>query len=148
LTHGSVSAAHEAWLTAIADTNVMAYFLLATPAFYAESERFWNRTPLVAAPAHWQAEFANLIWIALRHKVITPRDVNEKLSLAELLPINSMEVAPLWRGALELSIASGVAVYNTLFVELATQQGCRLVTFDKGVLRAFPRVACRPDALD
>ena len=42
------------------------------------------------------------------------------------------------------SVASGIAVYDTLFVELATRTGCPLLTFDKAVIKAFPDIAIRP----
>ncbi len=48
------------------------------------------------------------------------------------------------RGAPLRSLASGIAVYDTLFVELAARRSCRLATFDKGVLNAFPDIAIRP----
>jgi predicted nucleic acid-binding protein len=35
-------------------------------------------------------------------------------------------------------------VYDTLFVELAARSACPLLTFDKGVLKAFPDIARRP----
>jgi hypothetical protein len=40
--------------------------------------------------------------------------------------------------------ASGIAVDDTLFVELAARTACPLVTFDKVVLKAFPDIAIRP----
>jgi predicted nucleic acid-binding protein len=39
---------------------------------------------------------------------------------------------------------NGVAVYDTLFVKLAVREDCRLVTFVRAVLRAFPDDAVRP----
>jgi predicted nucleic acid-binding protein len=42
------------------------------------------------------------------------------------------------------AVSSGVSVYDTLFVELASRSGCPLVTFDKAVLSAFPEIARRP----
>lgn len=52
--------------------------------------------------------------------------------------------ATLCQGALLRSLASGIAVYDTLFVELAVRRSCRLATFDKAVLKAFPDIAIRP----
>ena len=42
------------------------------------------------------------------------------------------------------SVTSGIAVYDTLFVELAVRSKCPLVTFDKALLKAFPEIAVRP----
>ena len=51
--------------------------------------------------------------------------------------------ATLCQGALLRALDTGVSVYDTLFVELATQASCPLLTFDKAILRAFPEIARR-----
>ena len=58
--------------------------------------------------------------------------------------VESVPAKPLCQGALLRSVESGVAVYDTLFVELAIRMGCPLAAFDKGLLQAFPNVAARP----
>jgi hypothetical protein len=40
-----------------------------------------------------------------------------------------------------------VAVYDTLFVELAVREEMPLATFDAAVLKAFPDIAVRPSAV-
>ena len=62
----------------------------------------------------------------------------------DLAPYLWVPTATLCQGALLRAIASGVAVYDTLFIELAVRARCRLLTFDKALLRAFPDVATRP----
>jgi predicted nucleic acid-binding protein len=42
------------------------------------------------------------------------------------------------------SVQSGVAVYDTLFVELADREGVPLATFDQRLLKSWPEIACRP----
>jgi len=44
-------------------------------------------------------------------------------------------------------MASGVAVYDTLFVELAALERIPLATFDRKLLVAFPAIAKRPGDL-
>ena len=66
------------------------------------------------------------------------------LNLARRLGIESVNTTTLCQGALLRSVSSGVAVYDTLFVELASRTGCPLVTFDKAVIKAFPEIAIRP----
>jgi len=56
----------------------------------------------------------------------------------------SVNTATLCQGALLRSVTSGIAVYDTLFVELAARTGCPLLTFDKAVIKAFPDIAIRP----
>ena len=96
------------------------------------------------APAHWEAELTNVLWMAVRSGVLPPEEGPVRLSLARRLGIESATTATLCQGALLRSVASGVAVYNTLFVELAARTGCPLLTFDKAVIKAFPDIAIRP----
>ena len=42
---------------------------------------------------------------------------------------------------------SGVAIYDTLFVELADREGVAVVSFDDKVLKAYPKLAKRPRVL-
>lgn len=44
------------------------------------------------------------------------------------------------------AVRSGGAVYDTLFVELASRERLFLATFDAKVLAAFPEIAKRPGA--
>jgi predicted nucleic acid-binding protein len=89
-------------------------------------------------------ELANVVWMAVRGGILPPEEGPVRLSLARRLGIESVATATLCQGALLRSISSGVAVYDTLFVELAIRTGCPLLTFDKSMLRAFPDIAIRP----
>jgi predicted nucleic acid-binding protein len=129
---------------AVVDTNVVAYFLLGTPKFLTEARDFWNRADELLAPAVWEAEIANVVWMATRAKVITARDATAKLGLAARLGIHSINNRTLWHGALARSLASAVSVYDTLFVELAEREGVVMATFDDKVLKAYPELAKRP----
>jgi predicted nucleic acid-binding protein len=129
---------------AVVDTNVVAYFLLGTPKFVTEAREFWSRADELLAPAIWEAEIANVIWMATRAKVVAAQDATAKLALAGRLGILSINNRTLWHGALARSISSGIAVYDTLFVELAAREGVAMATFDDKVLKAYPKLAKRP----
>ena len=134
-------------MRAVVDTNVLAYFLLGTRPFVEEASRFWHALDGALAPAVWEAELANVIWMAVRSEVLLADEGRKRLSLAAKLGIQSVPSKTLWHGALERAVHSGVAVYDTLFVELASRENLPLATFDTKVLAAFPDVAVRPRAL-
>ena len=134
-------------MRAVVDTNVLAFFLLGTRPFVEEASRFWHALDDALAPAVWEAELANVIWVAVRSKVLLAEDGRKRLSLAAKLGIQSVPSKTLWHGALERAVQSGVAVYDTLFVELASRENLPLATFDAKVLAAFPDVAVRPRVL-
>ena len=73
-----------------------------------------------------------------------PRRAPDASSLAKRLGVESVATTTLCQGALLRSVASGVAVYDTLFVELAARVRCPLLTFDRAVIKAFPDIAIRP----
>ena len=134
-------------LKAIVDTNVVAYYLLATEPFIEEVRAFWHRPLDLAAPTLWEAEMASVLWMAARTGVIEKRVALRRLGLAARLGIRSVPIRRLWRGALARALNSNVAAYDTLFVELAARERKPLVTFDVRLLSAFPDVAVRPSAL-
>jgi predicted nucleic acid-binding protein len=134
-------------LKVIVDTNVIAYYLLATEPFVDEVKAFWHRPLDPAAPTLWEAEVSNVLWMAARSGLIDKRGALRRLGLAARLGIRSVPIRRLWRGALARAMNSNVAAYDTLFVELAVRERKQLVTFDARLLTAFPSVAVRPSAV-
>lgn len=134
-------------MKAVVDTNVVAYFLLGTDEFVDEARNFFAALDEAWAPAQWEAELANALWMAARHNVLSLDDAAKRLALADGLGIHSVPNRTLWQAALVRSYQTNVAVYDTLFVELAVRQQLPLATFDGTVLRAFPDVAVRPGAV-
>jgi predicted nucleic acid-binding protein len=131
-------------VTAIVDTNVVAYYLLGTEPFVEEARDFWRRVDETWAPLHWEAEFANVIWMAVRTGALARAEGHHKLDLVARLGVRPVPLRPLWQPALSRALDSGVAVYDTLFVELAAQRDLKLATFDTELLKKFPDVAWRP----
>jgi predicted nucleic acid-binding protein len=134
-------------MKAVVDTNVIAYFLLGTQPFAAEARQFLASVTRPTAPALWEAEIANVMWMATRSGVVPPDEGAARLRLAMRLGIESVPLHTLLQGAFLRAVTNGVAVYDALFVELAVRDACPLVTFDRAILKAFPDVAVRPHNL-
>lgn len=134
-------------MTAVVDTNVVAYYLLGTQPFLEEVRQFWRTVDEVWAPDHWEAELANAVWMSVRAGVLPTEEGHQKLDLAARLGIQSVPNRSLWQPALTRAIDSGAAVYDTLFVELAAQRKLPLATFDRNILKRFPAIAKRPVSL-
>ena len=128
----------------VVDTNVVAYLLLGTGGFVHEAKACFNTVSNPIAPAHWEAELTNVVWMAIRAGILPAAEGPIRLSLAKRLGVESLSTATLCQGALLRSVTSGMAVYDTLFVELAARTGCPLLTFDKAMIKAFPDIAIRP----
>lgn len=134
-------------MTAVVDTNVVAYYLLGADASAEEARRVFHGAAALMAPAHWEAELANVVWMAVRHGALSAEEAPVRLGQARRLQIEPVATSTLCQSALLRALATGVAVYDTLFVELAVRARCPLVTFDRAILRAFPAVARRPREL-
>lgn len=131
-------------MNAIVDTNVVAYYILGTEPFVEETKAFWRAVEKAYAPSLWAAEFANVLWMAIRAQVLPADEGHQRLQLAARLGIRSVPIRTVWQGALGQATSADISVYDTLFVELATRRSLPLVTFDARVLKAFPDVAHRP----
>jgi predicted nucleic acid-binding protein len=132
---------------AVVDTNVVAYLVLGAEPFVEEARTCLSGVSNPLAPAHWEAELTNVVWMAVRAGILASADGPVRLSLARRLGIETVAIGTLCQGALLRAVSSGIAVYDTLFVELAARTGCPLVTFDKALLKAFPRISIRPREL-
>jgi predicted nucleic acid-binding protein len=134
-------------VNAVVDTNVIAYFLLGTARFVDEARDFMVGLEQGWAPAVWEAELANVLWMATRHKVLSLDEAAKRLTLADGLGMHAVPNRTLWQGALVRAHRTNTAVYDTLFVELAVRERLPLATFDAAMLKAFPDVAVRPAAI-
>lgn len=134
-------------MKAVLDTNVVAYLLLGTEQYVDEARTFVAALDEAQAPALWEAELVNVLWMATRRNVLTLEEAAGRLRLADSLAIVSVPNRTLWQGALVRACQSGIAVYDTLFVELAARRQLPLATFDAALHKAFPDIAIRPAAL-
>jgi predicted nucleic acid-binding protein len=131
-------------MRAVVDTNVIAYYLLGNPPFEVETRAFWQNLREPLAPALWEAELANVVWMSVRTGVLAAAEGPAKLHMARRLGIHTVATRALWHGALLRSVQTGVAVYDTLFIELAERERAPLVTFDQRLLKTWPTLARRP----
>lgn len=134
-------------MKAVVDTNVVAYYVLGTQPFAGEVRRFMAALNDAWAPALWEAELVNALWMATRQNVLSLEEAANRLTLADGLGIHAVPNRTLWQAALVRAHQSKIAVYDTLFVELAVREQSPLATFDAALLKAFPEIAVRPAAL-
>lgn len=147
LTIQDIAETFHPYLTMVEGLNVVAYLLLGTEEYAGEARKFLASIGEAQAPALWEAELANVLWMATRHRILTIEEATARLTLADSLGIHTVPNRTLWRGAVVRAHQSGIAVYDTLFVELAVREQLPLATFDAAVLKAFPGIAARPAVL-
>ena len=92
----------------------------------------------LVAPDFFFAEVGNALVTAERRKVIQPGEATLFFdswlnSPPRLVPSLQLSVA-----AIELAVQMRIAVYDALYVVLALEERCQLVTTDRKLLAAFP----------
>ena len=98
----------------------------------------------LVAPDAYLPEVTNALWARshLRDDLTAneARDAMDRLllMLPSLAPSSGLAVQ-----ALELSLAFGHAVYDCLYVALAIQNGCSVITADRAMIRTFGRATGR-----
>jgi predicted nucleic acid-binding protein len=126
----------------VADANLIAYFVWPGPRS-AESDAVWARDPVWVAPPLWLSELRNALSLGVRrgtHSV----DAAVAAVARAVAVVEPAEPGISTRAVLELAERSGCTAYDCEYVALATDLGARLVTSDRAILRAFPKVAVGP----
>ncbi len=123
----------------VVDTNIVAYLLIPGQ-FSAAAKNLIVRDDDWIAPQLWRSEFRNVVANYVRNKYM---DLSQALFLtdkAEIL-MKGREYFVHSNAILELSAISGCSAYDCEFVALAKDKNLTLVTTDKDLIRAFPKIA-------
>lgn len=124
----------------VVDTNILACHCLPEPRNM-DTERLLRLDPLWAAPALWRLEFRNLLAGYLRRGELTPTKAEEIiLDAADTLKGGEHTVAD--QAVMKLVVASRCTAYDCEFAALAEALDTVLVTEDRALLTAFPKL-CR-----
>ena len=123
----------------VVDNSVLVYFWLPS-GFAGLAEEAKSRDGVWAAPILWRSEFRNVLAGYLRRKTLTEAEANAAyLNVQKDLGANEFSV-PTER-VLKLVLASDCTAYDCEYVALAQDLGVPLVTADKPLLKAFPKIA-------
>ena len=123
----------------VVDSNVLAYLYL--PGEYSPvAEALLEHDAEWVAPVLWKSEFRNILAGYMRRKDLTFEQACSVQREAESLLCGSeFEVDSL--SVLELVRDSDCSAYDCEFIALAMRLETKLVTMDKKLLRAFPKIA-------
>lgn len=127
----------------VADANLIAYLILPGERTR-EAEGVLETDPVWAVPVLWASELRSVLGHYVRAGQLSVAQASAAMDRASSLidgregPVESREV-------LTLASKSGCSTYDCEYVSLAISLGVPLVTSDKEVLRAFPRVAVSPE---
>jgi predicted nucleic acid-binding protein len=82
-------------------------------------------------------EAGNILWKKVRRGDLTEEQARGIAHLVAVAPLEVHPSAPLLEAAFEIAMRTGRTVYDSLFVALAVQLDCRLVTADEKLYNAL-----------
>ncbi len=127
----------------VADTNLIVYLYVKGQRTN-QVEAVLQQDPAWAAPLLWRSEFRNTLMGLVKRKDLGLDDVLEIVSEAEQWMMGREYTVVSYK-VLQLAGQSGCSAYDCEFVSLAMDLEVSLVTSDRQILRAFPRVALSPE---
>lgn len=95
--------------------------------------RFWPHIPVLL-----YSEVAQTIWKKVyQRKDIAAEDGREILRDLMVIPLQVHSITPLLEQALDIALATGRTVYDSIYLALAVSLDCKLVTADQKLYNAI-----------
>jgi predicted nucleic acid-binding protein len=127
----------------VADANLIVYLVLPGERT-AQAEAVFGNDPVWVVPHLWASEMRSVLTHYVRLGKLSIAQASAAMDRALAL-IDDREGPVVSREVLSLAHKSGCSSYDCEYVALAMSLGVTLVTSDKAVLRAFPRIAVAPE---
>ncbi len=123
----------------VVDTNVITYLWVLSK-YTINAERLFMKDPEWAAPFLWRSEFQNVLANYLRKKALS---LNEALTIFNNAKtcVENREFFVNPTQVFDLVTRSSCSAYDCEFAALAVDLRVQLVTGDKAIVNAFPKVA-------
>lgn len=122
----------------VVDTSVALKWVLDEP----DSDRAreaMDRT--LVAPDVWRVEAANGLRRGVRTGELPPEEALRLLKVLDRAPVRDLPTPPLVPAGLELALTLGHPIYDCLFLALAIEQDCELLTADDSFVRVVHTAA-------
>jgi predicted nucleic acid-binding protein len=126
----------------VADTNLIAYLLIPGEQS-ALSDSVLMKDAAWSAPLLWRSELRNVLSLCMRHQAMTLLQAQQTITKAESF-LQHNEFAVPSDLILTLTSQKAISAYDAEFIALAEQLQVKLVTFDKALIRLFPKIAVHP----
>jgi predicted nucleic acid-binding protein len=122
--------------TVVVDASVVAKWFF--PELHSsESRRLLSPRHSLLAPDLIWSEFGNIAWKRVRRGEMKADEATQCIADMIRLPLDTVSTQGLIAAALELAIATDRAVYDCLYLAMAIDRKCRLVTADERFVNAL-----------
>lgn len=124
-------------MAVVIDASVaVAWFVPSQATGYADRVARRTRHEALVVPSLWEAEFANVMTVLLRRRVLARHQVAAVLARAERLDLVTDRDAAAARVLFTLAERHGISAYDAAYLELAQRRGLPLATRDTSLARA------------
>ena len=124
----------------IIDTMIFAYALLGVEKFREDAAAILEKADTISVPDSFRVEMANVLWLWVSHRKVPIETALQVMEDSESLIGLTLSGKDLWERALVLSFDTNHPVYDTYFVAAAEMENTRVVSFDKKLKAAFPKM--------
>lgn len=97
----------------------------------------WRHAGQLLAPDFLLIEGANVFWKSVQRGTLTEAEAVRQMALFQSVPIELAPAQALLADAYRLAITYGRSLYDCLYLALALQQDCPLVTGDRRLFNAM-----------
>ena len=130
----------------VVDASVAAKWFL--PEVHSEEALRLLETPYrLLVPDLLYLEVGNTLWKRVVNSEIAAEQAVDIAGVLESLPLASFPDRPLMAAALDIACRTGRTVYDSVYLALATQQNCRLVTADRRFFNALSKTPLKTSIL-
>jgi predicted nucleic acid-binding protein len=118
----------------VVDASVAVKWVLKEPDSGA-ARRVVEQAELLAPGLLW-AELGNVLWRRRRLGELSPSNARDMLLTLRAVPVRTYALFPLLPLALEIAVTIGHSIYDCIYLALADQEDCRVVTADRRLQNA------------
>jgi len=120
----------------VVDANVAVKWVL--PEIHSEAaSRLLNSDHTLLVPDFFFSEIGNIFWKQVRFGTNTLEEAELNFNQIAITPIQTYQSKLLIPSALEIAVRVQQAVYDCVYLALAVNQGCQMVTADKRFINAL-----------
>ena len=120
----------------VVDANVVAKWFVPED-LSDEAARLLDERHELASPDLLWPELGNVLWRKARVGQLTRREASRIVRALDQLPVTVFASRLVLEGALEIALATGRRVCDSVYVALAVGLDCRLVTADERLVNAL-----------
>ncbi len=126
--------------TFVVDASVMAKWFFPEVHSDACAKLISTHNQLLAPDLIW-SEVGNVVWKRFHRGEITTEEATQLIADVLRMPLETVPSQSLLAQAVEIALATGITVYDAIYVALAVTRNCQMVTADEKLVNLLVRTS-------